>query len=319
VSRFASHARSQLDVALSSADPQFSRRVGDYFSHLSSTAATLGAIAEKQVAGEALSETERTFLGDMLHVMEEYAFKRVDGWYPKLFYNEENQLFDGGEFSGSGRIFDEDLVVADVHTQPTDEFGNMVGKVLHAGTGPANMAVIVAAPPQGPPTAFIGPVMSYYEHTTLDFDRLTDEEWSMIYDRAPSFRPEFSKPYMADHEGASIEGGSMLATGIEREPVDEPVGPKPYAIDAYPNPFKQDVVLRFSRGARAAPSPVIVQIFDPIGRLVTTLLEETLRPGHYTIRWDGRLGSGTVAPTGNYAIVVQAGRTRFTRMVTRVR
>ena len=39
--------------------------------------------------------------------------------------------------------FMEDRVVADVHTQPTDAAGAPVGYVLHVGTGPLNMAIVM--------------------------------------------------------------------------------------------------------------------------------------------------------------------------------
>ena len=70
-----------------------------------------------------------------------------------------------------------DFVVADIHTQPTDEAGNIVGKVLHVGTGSINSALIVAQDPaDGCSTAYIGPVGSYYEHITDNFKRLTDSD-----------------------------------------------------------------------------------------------------------------------------------------------
>ena len=71
--------------------------------------------------------------------------------------------------------------VADYHTAPTDCAGNMTGWVLHAGTGPIDLAIITAPAPGGEMAAFVGPVMSYYEYTTTDFQRLTDEEWKTTY------------------------------------------------------------------------------------------------------------------------------------------
>ena len=54
------------------------------------------------------------------------AFGRaVDGWYPRLFY----PLMD------LDRVLTLDYSVADVHTAPTDQAGNPVGWVVHAGTG----------------------------------------------------------------------------------------------------------------------------------------------------------------------------------------
>ena len=71
-----------------------------------------------------------------------------------------------------------DFTIADVHTQPTDENGNLVGRVLHVGTGMLNLGVFLAESPSNgfAPTAFVGPVMSYYEYTTENFERY-DRFW----------------------------------------------------------------------------------------------------------------------------------------------
>ena len=55
--------------------------------------------------------------------------------------------------------------IADVHTQPTDEGGNPVGRVLHVGTGYARLMVVTADTCTGP-RAYAGLVSSYYEEVT---------------------------------------------------------------------------------------------------------------------------------------------------------
>ena len=87
-----------------------------------------------------------------------------DGWYAKLFYIPEAAL----------EVYS---IVADVHTQPTDEGGNPVGHVLHVGTGAARLMVVVTEGCSGP-RAYAGLASSYYEKVTDDFERLTDEEWA---------------------------------------------------------------------------------------------------------------------------------------------
>ena len=84
-------------------------------------------------------------------------------------------------FYASDGFSKKDYIVADVHTCPTDAAGNMVGWVLHAGTGPLNMAVVTATTPEAGTAAYIGPVISYFEHVTTNFTRLTDEQWSTSY------------------------------------------------------------------------------------------------------------------------------------------
>jgi hypothetical protein len=95
-----------------------------------------------------------------------------------------------------------DYVVADYHTTPTDCAGNIIGAVLHAGTGPADLAIITAKAPNAETAAFVGPVMSYYEYTTVDFQRLTDEEWENTY-LSQATRPVWTSSFLANESGES--------------------------------------------------------------------------------------------------------------------
>ena len=50
--------------------------------------------------------------------------------------------------------------------------------------------------------SFAGPVMSYYEITTTDFHRLTDEEWENIY-LPQATRPAWTSSFLANESGES--------------------------------------------------------------------------------------------------------------------
>ena len=75
--------------------------------------------------------------------------------YAKLFY--DNYLYSSKGF------LTKDMIVTDVHTVPTDCFGGTLGWVKHVGTGPVNIGVFIAPLPGNQITAFIGPMLSYYE------------------------------------------------------------------------------------------------------------------------------------------------------------
>jgi hypothetical protein len=93
-----------------------------------------------------------------------------------------------------------DQVVVDYHTTPSDCVGNPMGWVLHGGTGRADLAIVTARTSDGEVTAFVGPVMSYYEYTTTDFKRLNDEEWQWNFlPRAK--RPGWVSSYLANSQG----------------------------------------------------------------------------------------------------------------------
>lgn len=83
------------------------------------------------------------------------------GWYKELFF---------------GNALEFDPTIADVHTQPTDEGGGEVGRILHVATGYARLMVTTVNTCAGP-RAYAGLVSSYIQHTTENWKRLTDEEW----------------------------------------------------------------------------------------------------------------------------------------------
>ncbi|MFB6317186.1 DUF3160 domain-containing protein [Saccharicrinis sp. FJH54] len=151
-------------------------------------------ISLKEVNGEAFSEEQVQFLQQALRVVQ-YGVcgepPTYDGWMLNLFWNVDEAS-------------QEDFTVADVHTQPTDELGNMVGKVLHTGVGRFNMGVFIAPAPANEykPTLFCGPVISYYQFITDNFVRKNDNEWSdMIWRSQAPERPGWTNIYLADSEG----------------------------------------------------------------------------------------------------------------------
>jgi hypothetical protein len=149
-----------------------------HFELLGSTAGKLRGMAERVRTGAEFTPEMLAFINEAVEVQEVCGGASATGWYPRLFY-------------GSSVEFDP--TVADVHTQPTDEAGNPVGKVLHVGTGYARTMVVVADNCSGP-RAYLGPVSSYYEHVTSDFERLDDPEWAKRVGR----REPTDVPWMTD-------------------------------------------------------------------------------------------------------------------------
>ena len=66
-------------------------------------------------------------------------------------------------------VDEQDYLVADYHTAPTDAAGNFVGWVKHAGTGPTNLLILNTTINGNNNIAFVGPVGSYYEFTSTNF------------------------------------------------------------------------------------------------------------------------------------------------------
>ena len=174
-------------------------RVRGYFDRLAAVTDTLGAIAEREVAGVPITPAQDSFLKRAVFQQAVGCALTLDGWYPSIYYG------------GADQAQELDQVVADLHTAPTDEAGNPVGWVWHGGTGPLDLAVVTADVPGVGAVAFTGPVLSYYETTTTGFERLTDESWAPAADGSPATRPAWVGTYLAGPDGAARPGGPSLA------------------------------------------------------------------------------------------------------------
>lgn len=148
-----------------SAAPDLGTAVKTYFGHLADVAGILGAIATAQQAGTPPAPEHLAFINKAVHQTGGICGgpPRFDGWYPELFFFQESGRFDP--------------TIADVHTQPTDESGNQVGRVLHVGTGYARLMVLTIEACDGP-RAYVGLASSYHETITENFKRLDDTMWS---------------------------------------------------------------------------------------------------------------------------------------------
>jgi hypothetical protein len=285
------------------ADPQhWQTHVKRFFDRMGVILGTLADIADKELAGTPLSPEECTFLGELLHPSSLCGNTEM-GWYADLFFGFEDDPAKKP-----------DLVVADIHTQPTDEYGSLVGRVLHVGTGRPELGVFVAASPGQPQTAYVGPVAAYNEHVTVGFQRLTDEEWQTLYDSARPLRPDWTHVYLADAEGRARPGGRRLAAD-DSTGTPPQAAPRPVRIlvgQNVPNPFNPGTTIPFhldgDRGAQ-----VRLTIYDARGQLVRALLDEHFPPGAYDARWNGTDAAGRDVPSGIYFVRAEAEGTSATR------
>lgn len=281
--------------------------IAQYFETLENTSRTLEGIARKELAHDQLSSEEKTFLETMLSQSSVGCGQIVyNGWYPRLFYGDEGQ-----------GVVAQDLVVADVHTAPTDADGNPVGWVVHVGTGPINMAVIVCDDDEDGGTAYIGPVMSYHEHVTTNFQRLTDEQWADSYMEEHSIRPALTNLYLADKTGGPR--GEVVTLKTEVSSVDAPVsGAAVLNAQVFPNPFGTSSTISFSVPSAMAGQTAVVLIHDMQGRQVAELLHRTLPAGNFMARWDGTASDGTRVANGVYYYTVQVGDVRVSGAMERL-
>lgn len=264
-------------------------RIKDFFPRLKDYMLKLEALARKELNHELFTEDDVEFLQSMLFLGGGSGQPPFTGWYSELFY-DPNDAAKG------------DFIVADVHTQPTDQFGNVVGNVLHVGVGMVNLGVFLAPSPSNAykQTAFVGPVMSYYEKTTSNFDRLTDERWTnMVVDNDLPARPDWVNIYLADAQGQSLEQGRQLrGTIVTSNPkqLDDPVE----LFNVFPNPTSGIATIHFKL---AKQTDIRISVYDMNGRVVKILLDETHTIGEHAVKWDTR-----DVKTGMYIIRFESNR-----------
>jgi len=273
----------------------------EYLFLLANTNDTLSDIAERELKNENLTSGETNMLCSTLY--DNYnqgggcsgPTWTFDGWYPKLYF--ENS-FTPSTCDGS----EDKFVVADVHTAPMDEDGNPVGWVLHAGTGPVNMMVVTADLPDGKKYALTGPVMSYYEYTSTNFKRLTDDEWYKSVDTM-GMRPDFVNLYLAGKQGEDRGAYSILFTDVPTEPVID----SKLEIYNFPNPFNNSTTINFKVPTQYSNQNVELSVYDISGIKIRQLINQPMASGNYSTRWNAKDEPGKSVNEGVYLFKLKIG------------
>ena len=306
VSVFAQDAARKFDALPQQSGNLQIESVVDYFEGLSGINDTLSVIAQKELDEVPFTEDEKTFLRRVIYDADAGCTKVLAGWYTRMFFDRPS-------------VEKPDMVVADIHTTPADEAGTIVGWVFHVGTGPVNMAVVTAEVPGEGLIAFTGPVMSYYEHQSSNFERLTDEVWETAFEAAPSLRPDFVNVYLADSQGNAYGESTILAVSNEEPRFDDSLPATLSAAQNFPNPFSDWTNITFTIPQANIYDQVELLIYDNNGRLIDQLVDESLGAGHYSVRWDGMLPSGKKVASGIYYARLRVGTVIKTTPMARVR
>ncbi|MCK4751067.1 MAG: DUF3160 domain-containing protein [Bacteroidales bacterium] len=273
LSIFAENASDFFGSVFSGEQVECQDRIVNYYQGYAEIMKKLETIAQKELDHIRLSEDEVTFLKTMInHSMA--SGPAISGWYTDLFFDVEKGL-------------NCDFTVADVHTQPTELNGAVVGKVLHVGNGNVNMGVFLAENPCNPGqyVAYAGPVSSFHTEVTSNFKRLTDQEWEAYfwegYESFPD-RPDWVASYLADQEGKAYPDGrelkGTLYTGTGIDPASEPQLFDYLLI--FPNPVSTEAHIRFVLNLE---SDLNLEVFDAMGRKVHNDLIEDLAPAEHDI------------------------------------
>ena len=272
---FATNAADFYQAVLPDEQVQSKNSIIKYYNGYADIMDKFYSIAEKELAGIPLDDMQITFLKTMINAAMGSG-PSITGWYNDLFFQ------NGG--------LETDFKVADVHTQPTDQFGNLVGYVLHVGNGYINLGVFLAPNPVNPAQlmAFIGPVSSFHQEVADNFTRYNDWEWSDRFEfgegSIPS-RPDWVALYLSGSsgqllpEGRTLKGEIYTGTGTKQNDV---INDLDYLL-AFPVPVSDEVHLRFVLNRK---TDVAVEIFDVSGRMISRPVSSELMPAEHDITLD---------------------------------
>lgn len=213
----------------------FLEPIDQFFGRFANVMFKLEVLAQKELDNQTFSADEENWLKQMLveQTHHECGALPFTGWINDLFWDVQ-------------KILDADYINVDIHTQPTDESGNIVGKVLHTGLGEVNLGVCLAKiPGTNTMAAYSGAFMSYYENVTKDFLRLTDQEWAQKVDGGTlPARPEWVSSYCVSKSGTAYTDEKALPTTmlVGVDPIKTDGGPD--FVKVYPNPASDHVIIQ---------------------------------------------------------------------------
>jgi hypothetical protein len=122
---------------------------------------------------------------------------RYDGWFCDLFYQP-------------AAVKEWNPTITDVHTYP-DPFGEPV--TLQVGVGDVHFCVL-AVNSTDTPTAYVGPVYSYYEFHQPANERLDDARWQekITANELPR-RPDWTKDFQVPGKERTVDALTVLTDG----------------------------------------------------------------------------------------------------------
>ena len=83
----------------------------------------------------------------------------------------------------------------------------------------------------------------------------------------------------------------------------------------YPNPFNPATTIKFQLPEKNGTATVrtVLRVYDILGRVVRTIVDEDMSPGFYTKQWDGLNDKGVGISSGVYFYSIMAGDFRQTK------
>ena len=108
--------------------------------------------------------------------------------------------------------------------------------------------------------------------------------------------------------GILIDGDRLLNPVLTLDVLEIQTTPTEFALrQNYPNPFNPETTIKFDL---AESGQVELRIYNMVGQVVRTLVDENQAAGRYSIRWDGRDDRGLTVSSGIYFYSLRADKFR---------
>lgn len=140
------------------------------------------------------------------------------------------------------------------------------------------------------------------------------------------------KPYLLESENVMrLEIQGQAGTGADFMLIDAThvidhtleLQPIPMTFELsqnYPNPFNPSTTIRFGVPAHVAEGAAVqVRIYNTLGELVRTLVNEKMLPGQYAVEWNGQNDRGETVATGIYIYQLVTGGFKQTKKMSFVK
>ncbi|MFQ5825349.1 MAG: kelch repeat-containing protein [bacterium] len=118
---------------------------------------------------------------------------------------------------------------------------------------------------------------------------------------------------------ASVEVADVTDIVTSVSTIDHTV-PSEFSLKQnYPNPFNAGTKIKFLISSKSRAAAVKLSIYNLPGQLITTLVNDRLKPGEYEVLWEGTDQKGLPVASGIYIYTLQQGQNKESKKMMLIR